>query len=316
MSDSQARSAYVPNHILIPVDGSPLGRTAVDAALAIAGSPREVTLLLVVNAHGLGGEESLAALDALADELRRRCPDTAVDAIVAQGDPVDEILDTAIRTEPDLIAMATREFLSPSRPVTDTVSAQVASLTSIPVLIVHGEPAAVTPARVVVPLDGSLRSLQALPIAAGIAHLAGGSVHLVTVIDPTVSLPAAYAYSCPDCDCDLQDALASLQCQANALLDDAEQRLRDAGVPVTSELIRGKTAPSLLGVVRPGDVVVVTTRGAGRHASPHIGSTATRLLRGAGAPVIVFHPRLAATIIRNPLTTDWEAMPPLRAIAS
>ena len=316
MSDSQARTGYAPHHVLIPVDGSPLARSAVDAALTIAGAPRRVTLLLVVNAHGLGGEESIAALEALAGEVAGRLPVCAVDTLVAQGDPVEEILDTAIRTEPDLIAMATRDFLAPSMPASKTVSAQVASLTSIPVLIVQGEHPALTPARVVVPLDGSLRSLQALPFAAGIARRIGGGVHLVTVIDPTVSLPAAYAYSCPDCDCELQDALSSLQCQANALLDDAEHRLRSVGVAVTSDLIRGQTAPSLLDVVQPNDVVVMTTRGEGRHASTQIGSTATRLLKEATAPVIVFHPRLVTTIIRNPLTTDWEAMPSPRTIAS
>ncbi len=294
---------YSPNHIMIPVDGTPLTRTAIAAALAVVPAPGSLTLLHVVDRHGLAGEASLESVDTLAVDLRSRLPSTRIDTRLAQGDPTTEILDTATAIHPDLIVMATREHLAPSTPPEATVSAQVAQATSLPVLVAHANADGWHPQRILTPLDGSLRSLQALPIAAGLANRLATSVHLVAVIDPEATLPPAYAWSCPECDPDLQDALAYLQCQANDLLNQAERSLRAAGVTVTSDLLLGKTVPVLIEAIQPGDVVVMTTRGAGHRAGSHVGSVASRLLRESPAPVMVFHPRIESTVIHTTFET-------------
>jgi nucleotide-binding universal stress UspA family protein len=301
-----ATTPYAPKRILIPVDGAPLSGTAVAAALALAPSPTAVTLLHVTGQHGLAGEASLDAVDALAAGLRSRFGDASVETVLAQGDPVTEILHLATEMQPDLIAMATREHLPPAIPSARTISVQVAQATSRPVLVVHACDHDWRPQRVVVPLDGSLRSLQALPVAAGMATQGPVPVHLVAVIDPAASLPAAYAWSCPECDPDLQDALQYLQCQANDMLNQAERSLRAAGVMVTSDLRLGKTTPVLLAAIQPGDVVVMTTRGVDGHQGSHAGSVATEILRHSPAPVVAFHPRLEPTVIHTGFETGLE----------
>lgn len=301
---------YAMDRLLIPVDGSPRSWDAVEAALALAATPVQVTLLHVIDAWGLGGEESLATIEALAHNVRTGCPGAEVTTRVVSGDPVEEILAAADQVKPGVIVMATREFLPPTVDATGTICARVAAHTQVPVMVCRrqgGWPLAEKPGRIVVPLDGSIRSRQALPIAAGVAALHECPIHLVTVIDPAASLPPAYAYSCETCDGDLQDALISLQGQANGMLDEAERALRRAGVAVSSELLLGKVADCLLGAIQAGDVIVMTTRGESRHASPHLGRIAARLLREAPVPVIVFHPELEATVARSPLGTDWES---------
>ncbi len=88
--------------------------------------------------------------------------------------------------------------------------------------------------RILVPLDGSSRSAQGLPLAAGIARTTGVPVHLVMVIDPSRVLPPAYAY-----DPDPWDVIAGLRESAHWALRQAEEPLMREGIPVESSLLYG-----------------------------------------------------------------------------
>ena len=299
------------HHIVIPVDGTPWSFQAIPYALKLAAHARHVTFLKVITSAGLAGEEGLTRLEALRRTLAQAHPGTAFFIEMAYGEPVEEILRVASRTGADFIVMATHDTRrSVDRPVTESISGQVASMAHIPVMVIHStagadERSSSAVRRIVVPQDGSLRAARCLPVAARLARILEVPVHLVTVIDATQSLPPAYAYSCVECDEDRFDALRNLQFQGDEALRHAERELRCAGIAPTAELLAGPTVQSLLDTLQPDDLLVLATRGAGQTAPSRFGSVALRLLRETNGSVVMFQPE--TPIISMCATTDWES---------
>ena len=140
-----------------------------------------------------------------------------------------------------------------------------------------------TTKRILVPLDDSSRSLQVVPIAAGVARTTGMPVHLVTVIDPSRVLPPAYAYDPDPCE-----VVVRLRESARWALRQAEEPLVREGSPVESSLLYGPVNTVLQSAMAPGNTVIMTHRGAGM-APRKAGSVARGVLRAASGPVII-HP--------------------------
>lgn len=137
------------------------------------------------------------------------------------------------------------------------------------------------PTRVLVPLDGSDRAAQALPLAKHIAMGAGLPVHFVMVIDPSRVIPPAFAY-----DPDAWTVVSELRETAHWALRQAEASLIRAGLEVESELLFGPINASIQEIMRPSDLVVMTTHGSGRKRST-LGSVAERVLASAEGPVLI-----------------------------
>ena len=164
-------------------------------------------------------------------------------------------------------------------------AAEIAMNSPVPVMMLKahsGEPV-VFPAfnRVVVPLDGSARSAQALPLATHMAKGAGIPVHLVMVIDPSRVIPAAFAY-----DPESWSIVSELRETAHWALRQAEQPLIREGVEVESSLLYGPVNSCLQAEIQPTDMVVMTTHGAGK-ARSRIGSVAARILDSSAGPVVM-----------------------------
>lgn len=166
-------------------------------------------------------------------------------------------------------------------------TAGVALKTLVPVMFfpgVDGDPVSwSTTKRILVPLDGSSRSAQVLPIAAGIARTTGVPVHLVMVIDPSRVLPPAYAY-----DPDPWEVIAGLRESAHWALRQAEEPLMREGIPVESSLLYGPVSTVLQSTLTPGDMVIMKIRGTDM-ALRNANSVARRVLAAATGPVII-HP--------------------------
>lgn len=203
-------------------------------------------------------------------------------------DPMRGIEDMAATHEADLILMATRCHPSGALDAS-CLAAQLALDSPIPVLVVHvddGDPATVAPSlfsRLLVPLDGSMRARQVLPFAAILAHRLDVPVQRLMVLDPRQALPPGYAYD-PDATLEM---VAALRRDAHRALTQAEQSLSRQGVAVHAELIYGPVVPSLQAAMRPGDMVVMTTRGAGSASDDRLGSVAARLVADAPTPMVI-----------------------------
>lgn len=135
---------------------------------------------------------------------------------------------------------------------------------------------------VVVGVDGSGASRDALLWAAQQAQLTGGEVHAVIAWE----FPPSYGYYSDYTD-------AELEAQARKTLDEAvaESLGRPPSVPVTFSVIKGHPAEALLDAARSADLLVVGSRGRGAFARILLGSVSQHCVHHATCPVVVVRPR-------------------------
>jgi nucleotide-binding universal stress UspA family protein len=141
-------------HILIPVDGSPTARQAIDKALAIAEAFKSaVTLIYVIDPYAFTGvgtdfsygqAEYLSAATAEADEAIKSAKQIfEAHGIVATGSVVEghsvyqAILDTAESVNADLVVMGSHGRRGLEKLVLGSVTAQVLSHAHLSVLVVR-----------------------------------------------------------------------------------------------------------------------------------------------------------------------------------
>ena len=133
---------------------------------------------------------------------------------------------------------------------------------------------------VLVPLDGSPFSEQALPLALSIARRAGAQLHLAHVH------AAPRAGSVPAADQARSD-------NERMYFEHLVQHLRvDSDVPVTTILLSGPVAQALreYATVAETDLIVMTTHGRGALSSAWLGSIPDTLMRCVSQPVLLVRP--------------------------
>lgn len=283
-------------NILIPWDGN----IPIERLLTLAGSvggPEANLLLLPVSSEHVndGGQvhESPPNRQALATAWPRlevlECSDSA--------DVATKIFATSARRNADLILVATT--CHPGGAIDSScLAARLALDSLVPVMVVHfeGDHSTAFPSpisRLLVPLDGSARAAQALPVAARLARLLEVAVTLVMVIDPARVLPPAYAY---DQDA-TEEMVARLKGEAHEALTQAEHQLTSLGVTVTSELLYGPVIASIEAAVQPGALLVMTTHGLGGAVQSQLGSVAARLVADNPGPLVIMRGSPLASVV-------------------
>lgn len=141
-----------------------------------------------------------------------------------------------------------------------------------------------TPDRIVVGVDGSPSSEQALRWAARQARLTGGELHAVTAW----ALPTTYGWAPLALDFDWEDIARS----------NLEQTLQGAlggpqAAPVQRHVVPGHAARVLLDAAADADLLVVGSRGHGGFSGMLLGSVSQHVISHAPCPVVVV--REAAT---------------------
>lgn len=148
--------------------------------------------------------------------------------------------------------------------------------------------------RVLVPLDGSARAAQALPLATTFARKLHVPVRFVMVIDPARVLPPAYAY-----DPQAQDMIANLREMAHWALKQAERQLERDDVTSTSSLHYGPIATCIESAIESGDMIVMTTHGTGRAVEGRLGSVAAALLARITNPLVIARSRPPSDVVTD-----------------
>jgi nucleotide-binding universal stress UspA family protein len=136
--------------------------------------------------------------------------------------------------------------------------------------------------KILVPVDFSLHSEQALKVAASMARGSAGTLLVIHVEEA----PAAYGmvefyYGSPD-DADEQWLERALQEQLRGLISD------DLGVTCQTRLLSGSPAEEIVRVATEEqvDLVVMTTHGHTGLRHLLMGSVAEHVVRGAPCPVL------------------------------
>jgi len=135
---------------------------------------------------------------------------------------------------------------------------------------------------IVVGIDGSENSLDALRWAAAEARLRDAPLHVVgTFTTPIMS--TGYEVAVPD--------PADLQAASETMLGAAIDTVRDSGaldgVELQSEIIEGHAGERLIGLSRGAELLVVGSRGHGGFMGLLLGSVTTYCVNHAECPVVV-----------------------------
>ncbi len=301
--------------ILVPLDGSALAEQALPYAQMLAAQAGAKIRLLRVIAESEGDvsrmgepallhEASVASLSSLARETRlwdmlrdnaagyldaRAWPllqaGLDVDIDVQIGAPAERIVEVAQQIDAHMIVIATHGYTGFKRWTLGSVADRVVQGTRTPVFVVPGynpKPSGeLRLRRIMLTLDGSAMSKQALPLATEIATRAQAELLLFQVVSPITS-----AYSGLVLPPDIQDVM---QDNATDELGATAATLRLAEIKVATAVVLGDPAEQIVteALKHQADLVVMATHGYGGIKRWALGSVADKVLHATPAPLLL-----------------------------
>jgi nucleotide-binding universal stress UspA family protein len=298
-------------HIVVGVDGSVGSENALRWAVAEA-RLRSATVRAVLawtaatrppkvedRADVPGSDQSRSAHQVLHDTVARvrlGDPQVEVAEVVVNRSPVRALVDEAHGAQ--MLVVGARGLSRMRRMIVGSVSGGCVHEAPGPVVVVHGHVERRTDTRpVVVGVDGSPRSADALRWAADEAQLRGVTLRIVHA---WTGVPPMYAGYYP-----LLDG-AAVEKAARTLLDDTVERILGcrADVDVEANLVYGHPASSLIEAADTAQLLVVGTRGHGGFAELLLGSTSHQCLTHANCPVAVIGHAMAPEEATGALPAD------------
>lgn len=217
----------------------------------------------------------------LARRVREVWPGLAVDAVVTFAGATQALLQEA--TTADLVVVGSRGLGEFRDLAMGSVSAQVATHASCPVVVVppRWEPDR-TGAGIVVGVDGSKRSLEAIEFAFEQAEARHVTLTAVMAWHDPVSTG-------PDDPLPLVYDLNVLEEESSALLAEsmAGHKDRHPDVPLRAELVHGRAREVLTEAGESAELLVVGSRGLGAFRGLLLGSTSRALVHHPPCPVAV-----------------------------
>jgi nucleotide-binding universal stress UspA family protein len=302
--------------IMVPLDGSPFGEYALPLALGIARrAGAGVELVHVCTppipsgvTAGLGipvavdpspeqaWERGRAYLAQLADYLSERW-DVPIGTVVLGGLVADTLYDYALASGADLVVMTTHGYGPLSRVWMGSVADTL--MRRLPMLLLLVRPRAEALdlleavhdhafAHMLIPLDGSPLAEEILEGAMALGKLMDAEYTLLQAVDPPLfrSVPAVHASGVPE------QILEQWQAEARAYLAGVAERMRAEGLQVQTSVLHAPPAQAILDYAREHavDLIAMATHGRGGVARMLLGSVADKVVRGAGAPVLLQRP--------------------------
>jgi nucleotide-binding universal stress UspA family protein len=169
-----------------------------------------------------------------------------------------------------------------------SVADRVSRSAGTPAMLVRTGSSLATPARIVVPLDGSPAARQALPVATRLASALGCPIALVRAIDlDDVRATIQLHRQAGQADGSYDDARAATEEVARVSLEAERARLHARGYDTDIVLLDGTPSFALLNEVDETDIVVMSTHGRSGYRRWLLGSVSEKLVREANAPVVL-----------------------------
>ncbi len=317
-------------HILVCVDRSPSADLCLAYALSLANTfDSAVTLLYVMRPprEERGGPQTTDALgweiarqEASAYLVRLETEATSssgrrIDVRLEQGRPAERIVAVTREIGADLAVLGSHGEIGAAAWSLGSTALQVLATARSSVLIARGSsvaPGFAAPKRILVPLDGSLRTESVLPTAAGIATAHGAElllVHVVAEPHPTGVLVESE-------DVALARELATrLESRAARYLDALRDKMGHEAPSIRTLVSRqADTRQSLVELAERErvDLVVLSAHGSTCNAARPFGSVTDYLVTHSKAPVLVIQD-LPDSELRVGADADSQPAPPLRA---
>jgi nucleotide-binding universal stress UspA family protein len=284
------------DRILLPVDGSPESRRAVEYALALADAfDATVDALAVLDSseapdvfdEGPTGRrvasavraDAVAALDAVGE--RAAAAGVPATESVVVGHPTEAVLDAVEASGAGLVVLATHARGRLARFLRRSLAEQVARYAPVPTLTVAGPPTRDPPAfgRVLLATDGSESGRTARSWAFTLARAFGGTVSALYVVETRLGRSGA-----------LRDVLER---RGEAVAREVRVDGARTGVEVDTATREGDPAREIraFAAERGVDLVVLGTHGRMGIDRLLMGSVATSVLREADRPVLTVRPK-------------------------
>jgi nucleotide-binding universal stress UspA family protein len=293
-------------NILVPLDGSFVGETALPYARALAGRTgasltlvRAAHMPMVVGDRGIENQRVIAEAEAY---LGAQAADLAARGFPVQtgvpfgGSPATWITEEVGMRHADLIVMATHDRSGPNRWLHGSVAEAVVSHASVPVLLIRAtegvrpiERLGVPRPELIVPLDGSPLAEAALPLASGLANALGGHIVLVGVIPTPGQLVAEQGGAIVTY---VGSDHVRLESEAREYLAATLSALKASGLSAEAAVRQGKPAAEIGEVAREHNAaaVVMATHGRTGLVRAVLGSVAGEVLHLGTSPVILVRP--------------------------
>ncbi len=294
--------------IVVPLDGSAWAEQALGAAGSIAKRTHGEIRLVHVHSPTRAfepaevGDEAVEADTAVRAHLeeylgrlaRRLMRETGVDVSfgVAEGAIAPEILSVALEAGADLVVMTSHGHGGPAHAWLGSVADAVIRQSKAPVLVIRPGMGAVPSGaaqfrRILVPLDGTVESEEALEPARALVAVTGAELLLLAV----VTLPIQIGEP-PVTVCGSAEPAEDYRRASDYLERLAAGVGRAAAVRV---LVRESLHPAaaILEVAAEKDIdlVVMAKHGRSRLQRMAMGSVSDKVLRGAAQPVLLVRPQ-------------------------
>ncbi len=314
--------------VLVPLDGSELAEAVFTYAKELAGRLDLEVILLYVGDPAR--QEFIpmrqAYIERAADIVRRQSravqkktgiqpggKRVEVRGEIAEGYPAEEILRFADDKAVDLILIATHGRSGRKRWTIGNVADKVLRASKVPVWLVSSGIPDETPydkwpsKTILVPLDGSELAESVLPHVEALAKQRGAEpldVTLLRVCEP----PTPPTYYGPDFSGVplnwgqyVQQETDRDKQVAKEYLAGIEERLKDIGISVRSEVIVGKAADDIVDYANknPFNIIVIATHGRSGLSRWVYGSVAENLLRRVSSPILLVRPHKSDSAINK-----------------
>jgi nucleotide-binding universal stress UspA family protein len=221
-----------------------------------------------------------------------------------QGHPARELIDRSRGAR--LLVVGGRRESGVEHIMLGSVATQCVEHATVPVLVVHDEPissasiaeSGPSAGRVVVGVDGSASSIEALRWAATIAAIDGNGIDALTVWKPPL-YTSGFGYPALPQTWDVPELSSDGELAKKMLHDDVGEAFGSAPPPDLREVLEeGFPAHHLLEHSRGAALLVVGSRGRGGFASLLLGSVSLKCVNNARCPVLVVH--VPAAIVDAP----------------
>jgi nucleotide-binding universal stress UspA family protein len=291
--------------ILVPLDGSRLAEIVLPIVARLAdASGATISLLHVLEKDAparVHGERHLRTsteagtyLTQVAQKLaglERRIEYHTHEVPV--GDVPKSIASHAEEDESNLIVLSTHGEGGLREALWGTIAQQVLQRSARPVLLVRAlsddQLSAFEPRTIMVPLDATAASEEALPAATALARCLEAQLRLVIVVATTETVSGEQIPTATFLPSTTRALLDAQEKQAQVYLDRLAQSIRSNGIPAIAEVRRGETVAQLAtDAGEHGDgLVVVATHGRAGLQAIWTSSVAARLLKRTRAPILL-----------------------------
>lgn len=290
--------------ILLPLDGSRLAEAAIPPTIAIARAfGAAVTLLHVLEAdppaevHGESHLGNRADAIAYLDEVATRFAGLQVSVHVhaePERDVSQSIVDHAEEIDADLIVLANHgrgglRGLFFGRVAQQVLQRGRRPVLAVPVMERDGQPAAGAPARLAVLLNQTAESESVIPLAVRFATAFGASLHLILAVPTLGTVASDRSPTATLMPSATKEVLNLEEREGHAYLDEIAARLQGIGVPVTSAVVRGEPAASVVAEAeRVGaNLLALTTHARGGLSGLLSGSVGAKILARSNLPLLL-----------------------------